>query len=94
MEASGGKEAPASLLLSLNGVGDSDGSVAENFKKIFRNFQTFNRHILILRLRLILRKDYILNFSIIIIFQNFAQGLFLTNSDPISHFIDIFFSHQ
>jgi len=29
VEASGGKEAPASLLLSLNGVGDSDGSVAD-----------------------------------------------------------------
>ena len=35
MEASGGKEAPASLLVSLNGVGDSAGSVAENSKFTF-----------------------------------------------------------
>ena len=31
VEASGGKEAPVSLLLSLNGVGGSDGNVAGNF---------------------------------------------------------------
>ena len=31
VEASGGKEAPVSLLLSLNGVGGSDGNVARNF---------------------------------------------------------------
>ena len=35
VEASGGKEAPASLLVSLNGVGDSAGSVAENSKFTF-----------------------------------------------------------
>ena len=35
VEASGGKEAPVSLLLSLNGVGGSDGNVAGNFKIIF-----------------------------------------------------------
>ena len=40
MEASGGKEAPASLLLSLNGVGDSDGSVAENSNMITGTIST------------------------------------------------------
>ena len=41
VEASGGKEAPVSLLLSLNGVGGSDGNVAGNFynNNLFSFFQ-------------------------------------------------------
>jgi hypothetical protein len=42
VEASGGKEAPASLLVSLNGVGDSAGSVADFVETRFSSRRRFS----------------------------------------------------